>query len=166
MGKYYIGIDIGGTNLKAGLVDERGTLLATAKEPVDWVSPEAFMKTMAELTRSAAEKAGVGQKEICAVGMGVPGGVDTEKGMILYTCNIQLSNLPVADLFHQYLDVPVYLENDANCAALGELYAGAGRGCKDLIVVTLGTGECEGIVLYGGMLRWDAVSDGLVGLMV
>lgn len=166
MGKYYIGIDIGGTNLKAGLVDERGTLLATAKEPVDWVSPEAFMKTMAELTRSAAEKAGVGQKEICAVGMGVPGGVDTEKGMILYTCNIQLSNLPVADLFHQYLDVPVYLENDANCAALGELYAGAGRGCKDLIVVTLGTGIGAGIVLNRKLLRGVNDAAGEVGHMV
>ena len=150
MGKYYIGIDIGGTNLKAGLVDERGTLLATAKEPVDWVSPEAFMKTMAELTRSAAEKAGVGQKEICAVGMGVPGGVDTEKGMILYTCNIQLSNL----------------ENDANCAALGELYAGAGRGCKDLIVVTLGTGIGAGIVLNGKLLRGVNDAAGEVGHMV
>lgn len=166
MGKYYIGIDIGGTNLKAGLVDEAGTLLATAKTPVNWVSADAFVKTLAELSVAAAEKAGVEKSEICAVGMGVPGGVDTEKGTILYTCNIQLSDLPITERFRCHLDVPVYLENDANCAALGELYAGAGRGCKDLIVITLGTGVGAGIILNGKLLRGVNGAAGEVGHMV
>ena len=65
MGKYYIGIDIGGTNLKAGLVDATGTLLATAKTPVKWGGAEAFVKTLAELSVTAAEKAGVEKSEIC-----------------------------------------------------------------------------------------------------
>ena len=166
MGKFYVGIDIGGTNLKAGLVDENGTLLATAKTPVVWEGAEAFVKTLADLSLSAAEKAGVEQSDICAVGMGVPGSVDTENGEILYTCNIELSNLPITDRFRQHLDVPVYLENDANCAALGELSAGAGRGCKNLIVITLGTGIGAGIVLNGKILRGINGTAGEVGHMV
>lgn len=166
MGKKYIGIDIGGTNLKAGLVDEDGRLLATAKAPVHWVSPEDFVKTLAILSKEAALKADVSKEEICAVGMGVPGGVDTKAGKVLYTCNIPLSDLPVAELFRRELDVPVYLENDANCAALGEYYAGAGKGCESLIVITLGTGIGGGIILNGRILHGVNGAAGEVGHMV
>lgn len=166
MGRKYIGIDIGGTNLKAGLVDEDGTILAAAKAPVHWVSAEKFVETLAALSVEAAKKAGVEKEEICAVGMGVPGGVDTEKGKILYTCNIRLSDLPIAEMFQKYFDVPVYLENDANCAALGEYYAGAGKGCKSLIVITLGTGVGAGILFNGKLLRGVNGAAGEVGHMV
>lgn len=163
MGKYYIGIDVGGTNLKAGLVDETGALCATAKTPLSWSCAEDFVKALAELCISAAEKAKIGKEEICAVGMGVPGEVDREQGKILYTCNIPLRNVPIAALFHNYLDAPIYLDNDANCAALGEYYAGAGRGCKNLIVVTLGTGVGAGILLGGKLLRGVNGDAGEVG---
>ena len=109
MSKKYVGIDIGGTNLKAGVVDETGTLLSAAKTPLQFTTPEAFVETLAGLSRQAAEAAGIGAEEICAVGMGVPGEVDTEHGTILYTCNIPLADLPVGALFRRYLDVPVYL---------------------------------------------------------
>ncbi len=166
MGKKYIGVDIGGTNLKAGLVDEDGALLATAKTPVHWVGAEEFVKTLAILSKEAAEKAGVTWADICAVGMGVPGGVDTKAGKVLYTCNIPLSGLPVAELFRRELDVPVYLENDANCAALGEYCAGAGKGCESLIVITLGTGIGGGVILNGKVLHGVNGAAGEVGHMV
>ena len=73
MSKKYVGIDIGGTNLKAGVVDETGTLLSAAKTPLQFTTPEAFVETLAGLSRQAAEAAGIGAEEICAVGMGVPG---------------------------------------------------------------------------------------------
>lgn len=166
MSKKYVGIDIGGTNLKAGVVDETGTLLSAAKTPLQFTTPEAFVETLAGLSRQAAEAAGIGAEEICAVGMGVPGEVDTEHGTILYTCNIPLADLPVGALFRRYLDVPVYLENDANCAALAEYWAGAGKGCHSLIVVTLGTGVGAGIVLGGKLLRGINGTAGETGHMV
>ena len=151
--QYYIGIDIGGTNLKAGLVGNDGTLLASEKAPLSWSGTEDFVETLATLSIQAAQKAGISQDEICAVGMGVPGEVDVKQGSILYTCNIPLSDVPVAELFKKYLDVPVYLDNDANCAALGEYYVGVGKGCKNFVVVTLGTGIGAGIMLDGKLLR-------------
>ena len=166
MEQYDIGIDIGGTNLKAGVVDEKGALLATAKTPVQWSGAQAFVKTLAELAVAAAQKAGVAREQIRSVGMGVPGGVDAKTGKILYTCNISLSDLSVAEEFRGYLDVPVYLENDANCAALGEFYAGAGRECQNLIVITLGTGVGAGILLNGQLLRGVNGAAGEVGHMV
>lgn len=166
MGKKYIGIDIGGTNLKAGLVAENGTLLASAKTPLVWSDADSFVKTLAELSVQAAEKAGVDRTEICAVGMGVPGEVDAEQGRILYTCNIPLLDVPVAELFTKYLEVPVYLDNDANCAALGEYYAGAGKNCRNFVVVTLGTGVGAGILLNGQLLRGVNGTAGEAGHMV
>lgn len=153
MSKKYIGIDIGGTNLKAGVVDESGALLATAKTPLEWTTEADFIKTLAELSAAAAAEAGAAKEEICAVGMGVPGEVDGERGLIVNTCNIPLSNVSIAEEFHKHWDVPVFLDNDANCAALGEFYAGAGKGCRNLIVITLGTGVGAGIIVNGRLLR-------------
>lgn len=166
MGKYYVGIDIGGTNLKAGLVDASSRLLATAKTPLCWSSAEGFVEVLAKLCIDAAQKANIKKEEICAVGMGVPGEVDREHGRILYTCNIPLRDLPIAELFHKYLKAPIYLDNDANCAALGEYYAGAGQGFENIIVVTLGTGVGAGIILGGRLLRGANGAAGEVGHMV
>ena len=166
MEQYDIGIDIGGTNLKAGVVDGKGALLAAAKTPVQWSGAQAFVKTLADLAAAAAQKAGVAREQIRSVGMGVPGGVDAQTGKILYTCNISLSDLSIAEEFRGYLDVPVYLENDANCAVLGEFYAGAGQGCRNLIVITLGTGVGAGILLNGQLLRGVNGAAGEVGHMV
>ena len=163
MSKKYVGIDIGGTNLKAGVVDETGTLLSAAKTPLQFTTPEAFVETLAGLSRQAAEAAGIGAEEICAVGMGVPGEVDTEHGTILYTCNIPLADLPVGALFRRYLDVPVYLENDANCALYGEIFAGAGRRWETFLLVTVGTGVGGGIVLDKKIYRGFNGAGGEIG---
>lgn len=166
MEKKYIGIDIGGTNLKAGVVNAKGELLATEKTPLEWTNAEAFVKVLAELSIAAAKKAGVALGEIAAVGMGVPGEVDNKTGMITHTVNIPLENVPVEQVFRTYLDVPVYLDNDANCAAIGEYYAGAGKGCKDFVVVTLGTGVGAGVIVDGRMVRGFNGAGGEAGHMV
>lgn len=166
MGKYYIGIDIGGTNLKAGLVSDTGALLATAKTPLVWENEAEFVRTLAALSRKAAEKAGVPESEIAAVGMGVPGEVDPRGGRIVYTPNIPISDFSIEKSFRTDLDVPVYLGNDANCAALGEYHAGAGKGVRNLIVVTLGTGVGAGILLDGKLMTGANGAAGEAGHMV
>lgn len=160
----YVGLDVGGTNLKAGLVDEAGRLLATRKIPLgEFQGDERFVQKLAELTAQAARDGGVLPEKLEYVGMGIPGAV--AEGDILYTCNIPLQNVPIGKLFRRYLDVPVLLENDANCAAVGEYFCGAGRGTRDFAVVTLGTGIGGGFIL-GGKLYAASGMAGEVGHMV
>ena len=122
----YIGIDIGGTNLKAGLVDEDGRLLAVKTMKIREVSdPDALTDTLVALTRELAQEGGVPMEEIASVGAGVPGVVDIRTGSIVYTCNLPLRNIPLRKLFKRRLGLHLYVENDANCAALAEYHAGA-----------------------------------------
>ena len=144
----FVGIDVGGTNLKAGLVDQEGHLLAAARRPVSgFTGAEDFATDLTELVLQAAKEGGVGVEALESVGIGLPGAVDG--GDVLFTTNIPMENVPLAKLFRQRLDVPVYLGNDADCAAVGEFFGGAGRGCRDFVVVTLGTGIGAGIILDG-----------------
>lgn len=148
----YIGIDVGGTNLKAGIVSQDGALLATKKMPLGaWESAEAFAKTLVRLARDLLAEHGMDEADVQAMGIGIPGLVDSAKGIISYTPNIPMREVPIAALMQQEWDIPIYLGNDANCAALGEYYAGAGRGVQSLIVVTLGTGIGSGIVINGAI---------------
>lgn len=147
----YIGIDVGGTNLKAGLVDAEGTILKTVRIPLDFQGAEPFAKTLAELSR-AVLRDGVSAEY---VGVGLPGAVSG--GDILFTTNIPMENIPLERLFRRHLDVPLLLGNDADCAAVGELFCGAGRGTQDFGVITLGTGIGVGLIL-NGKLRGGAVS--------
>ena len=132
----YIGIDVGGTNLKAGLVDGEGNILKVERVPLDFHGPEAFAKTLAELSKK------VMQESVRWAGIGLPGAVDG--GDVLFTTNI-----PLERLFRQHLDLPLLLGNDADCAAVGEFFRGAGKGTQDFAVVTLGTGVGAGLILNG-----------------
>ena len=160
---YYIGIDVGGTNLKAGLVREDGQILAVERTPLAFENPEQFARTLAQLGQSVLRQAGVPASEVVSAGIGIPGAV--AGGDILYTCNIPLRDVPLSRLFRHYLDVPVLLENDANCAAVGEWLCGAGRGTQQFIVVTLGTGVGGGLILNGKLYSGSGMV-GEVGHMV
>ena len=152
----FVGIDVGGTNLKAGLVDGSGKLLAAARRPLcGFTGAKAFAADLAELALQAVAEGGARVEELEAVGIGMPGAVDG--GNVLFTPNIPIENVPLERLFRQHLDIPVYLGNDADCAAVGEFFGGAGRGFQDFVVVTLGTGIGAGIIL-GGKLRGGLAS--------
>ena len=141
-----VGIDVGGTNLRAGVVDEQGKLLSRVSQPVGTLkSPEELIRRLAELAQKAVEDAGTPENQIQSVGVGIPGAVS--EGNILYTCNLPLQDVPFEQLFRRFFDRPVYLENDANCAAAGEWLYGAGRGRKNFVMVTLGTGLGGGFIL-------------------
>lgn len=137
----YIGIDVGGTNLKAGLVDEMGNIVKVERIPLDFQGPEHFAQTLAELSQK------VMQEKVRWVGVGLPGAVD--EGNVLFTTNIPMENVPLEQMFRKHLDLPLLLGNDADCAAVGEFFGGAGKGTRDFAVVTLGTGVGAGIIVDG-----------------
>ena len=137
----YIGIDVGGTNLKAGLVDEVGNIVKVERVPLDFQGPERFAEILAELSKRVI------QEKVRWVGVGLPGAVDG--GDVLFTTNIPMENVPLERLFRKHLDLPLLLGNDADCAAVGEFFGGAGKGTRDFAVVTLGTGVGAGIIVDG-----------------
>ena len=159
----HLGIDVGGTNLKAGLVDDQGKLVQVCRTPLNFCGAEAFVDALGELALRTVRESGVDPASVETVGMGIPGAVS--EGRIIYTSNIPLQDVPVEKWFRRYLDVPVFLGNDADCAAVGEYFHGAGRGSRDFVVVTLGTGVGGGLVI-GGKLQTGLGMGGEVGHMV
>lgn len=143
----YIGIDLGGTNIAAGVVDENGKILAQDSTPTlnerDYTE---IVKDMAMLCKKIIKEAGLEEKDIKAIGIGSPGSIDNENGVVTYANNLKMDNTPIAAELKKYLDVPVNVENDANAAAYGE-YVINGEGVDDFIFITLGTGVGGGIVI-------------------
>lgn len=150
---YTIGIDIGGTNLKAGLVDEQEGLVTTASMPLQWVSPEKLVEDLLDLSDGLLRRQGIDRGAVFAIGIGVPGVVDHAAGTIVKTTNIPIRNLPVAELIGRGWHVPVHLGNDADCAAWGEYCHFARSEEESLVLVTLGTGIGTGLVLNGRIHR-------------
>lgn len=149
----YIGIDLGGTNIAAGLVSDDGKILCQGSVPTNNGRPnEEIVKDMAELAKSLISEYGAVVDDIKAVGIGCPGTIDFETGEVVYSNNIKMEHFPLAEIFRKYLDIPVKVDNDANCAALGE-YVVNGQGAKSFLFITLGTGVGGGLVLNGEMYR-------------
>ena len=127
---YYLGIDLGGTNVAAAAVDGAGHILGRASLPTPiGAGPEGVADTMAAAARAAAADAGLPPEGAASVGLGAAGSVDPERGLIRYWSNLDFRDVPVVSMLRERLDRPVLLENDANAAALGEYVAGAGRRC-------------------------------------
>ncbi len=148
---YYLGVDLGGTNIAIGLVDENFKIVLKDKVPTGASRPTSdIMDDMAALCKSIAERAGVTFDDIEYVGIATPGSVDPKTGYVRYANNIRMENYPIANELKSRIPVKkVLLENDANAAALAEAKAGAGKGYSDLVMITLGTGVGGGIVIDG-----------------
>jgi len=144
----YLGIDLGGMNVAAAVVEETGGILGRASLPTPQ-GVEPVVECMAQAARAAAQDAGVDLWEIAAVGVGAPGAIQPEAGVVKFWSNLDFRDVPLAGLLSAKLNRPVLLENDANAAALGEYAAGAGRGSASLVAITLGTGVGGGAVLNG-----------------
>ena len=147
----YIGVDIGGMSVKAGLVDEKGNILFKDTAVTRAAAPaEEIVADIAALVRSVAERGGATLSGLGGVGVGSPGSVDDAAGVVRYSCNINFVRTPFAALLGGMLGIDnVKISNDANCAALGETVFGAGRGARNSVTVTLGTGVGTGIVVDG-----------------
>ena len=162
----YIGIDIGGTNLKSGMVDEGGRIVAIKKMKMASITDAlSLTEAIHGLVLDLCKETETEEAELFSVGVGCPGTVEIRGGSILSTCNLPFRNVPLRRLYHQVSRTPLYIENDANCAALGEYYAGAGRGSKRFITVTLGTGVGGGIIHNGKIYHGSNGMAGEVGHM-
>ena len=148
--KYYIGIDLGGTNIVAAVVDEAYKILTKASTKTNRPRPaEAIADDMAAMAIQAVKDAGLTMDDIEWVGVGTPGIANSETGIIEYSNNLGFENTPMADLIRKHIDKPIYIENDANAAAYGEYVAGAAKGAKNAVCITLGTGVGGGIIIDG-----------------
>ena len=144
-----LGVDLGGTNIKVALVDEKGNILQQASCPTNLPRPaEAVCDDIAALCRQLA----VGRSDVAGVGVGCPGTVDDATGMVLYSNNLAWSNFAMGPYLQSRVGLPVRLANDANAAALGEALAGCARGADSAVILTLGTGVGGGVVLGGKLL--------------
>lgn len=148
---YRIGVDVGGTNLVAAVVNEDYQLVSVAKCKTAMPRPaDAIVDDMARLVREAAQSAGVALSEVEMVGFGCPGTCNPDTGVVEFSNNLGFENLPLKDMLSERLDgMPVYIENDANAAAIGEFLAGAAKGTKSCVCITLGTGVGGGVIIDG-----------------
>lgn len=147
---YRIGIDIGGTFVKAGVVAEDYSILGRASLPTGIGRPlETVIDDIAGTARDAVAAAGLTMENIAVVGAGCPGTCNPDTGEVEYSNNLRFENVPLVTELSRRLGKPVYIQNDANAAVLGEALAGAARGVKNCVVVTLGTGVGAGVLIDG-----------------
>ena len=142
-----IGVDLGGTKVLAGVVDADGNVHETVERPTVTTSQAALLDELAALVRELPQD-GVG-----AVGFGIPSRIDHDRGIALGAVNIPIRDVPFIDEMAGRLGLPVEMENDASCAAYAEFKLGAGRGVRDLLTLTLGTGVGGGVITGGALFR-------------
>ncbi|MBQ8121767.1 MAG: ROK family protein [Ruminococcus sp.] len=148
--KYYVGIDLGGTNIVAGVVDEEYNIVAKASTKTNCPRPEKeIADDMAKMALEAVKNAGLTIDQIEWVGVGTPGIANSSTGIIEYSNNLGFKNTPMVKYIQETIDKPVFIENDANAAAYGEFVAGAAKGAKNAVCITLGTGVGGGIIIDG-----------------
>lgn len=160
---YYIGIDLGGTNIAAGVVNDAGKIVVKDSIPTGRERDVTdIIKDMADLALKVTKDAGLTPKDIKSVGIGCPGTVDSQNGIVVYANNLKMDKTPVSAEFRKVFDVPVYLENDANAAAYGE-YVASGEKVGCYVFMTLGTGVGGGIILDGKIYRGFNCAGGEIG---
>ena len=150
----YIGVDLGGTNVKVGLVDGSGNILATDKRPTNaQESADAPLNQIVDSINAVMTGGGVTADDIVGIGIGSPGPLNAKKGIILRAGHLpHWFNFPLADRVSVRIGVPAHIQNDATIFAYGEWWMGSGRGLDDFFAVTLGTGIGGGAVCGGQLL--------------
>ena len=162
---YRIGVDLGGTNIAVGVVDENLKMVGRSKVKTNAPRPaEEIFADMAKACLAAVEDAGITMQDVASVGIGSPGTINKDTGMIEFSNNLEFFNVSARELLQAKLgNLPIYIDNDANCAALGEAYAGAGHGVSSFIAITLGTGVGSGIVIDGKLVTGVNFAAGEMG---
>ena len=161
---YAFGVDIGGTTVKLGLFDEAGSVLDKWEIPTRKENGgEAILPDVAKSILAKLEEKGIAVKEVKGIGVGAPGAVDEEGTMVGGAVNLGWGVLNIPEILHRFLDVPVKANNDANVAALGEMWQGGGKGYSNMVAVTLGTGVGGGIIIGGKILTGATGAGGEIG---
>ena len=162
-----LGIDLSGTNIAAGLTDETGKLLCRHSNPTG--VGRAREEILSDICRTAAEvceQYGISADDVASIGIGVPGSVNKAECKMVFGTNLGMNQVRFEEVFRPTFTCPVYIDNDANCAALGECYGGAGIGCKSMVMVTLGTGIGGGLVFDGHIFSGCGDVAGEIGHMI
>ncbi len=146
--KHYLGIDLGGTNIAVGITDENGSIIAKYSAKTNAAQPfEGLVRDIAETAKKAVENAGLQLEDIAAVGLGTPSCINPRTNLLVNANNLNWQNVPLYDELKKYFDMPVFIQNDAACAALGEAVCGAASEYENAVMVTLGTGVGSGIIM-------------------
>ena len=162
-----IGIDLGGTKIAAGLVDEGRNLGASVQEPTRLPRPaKELAEAVFHLAERLLKEQGIAWEQVECVGIGIPGTVNRETDCVEYANNFGFENVPFVKMVKDWFPCPLYAENDAKAAAWGEYLAGAGQGSRSMTAVTLGTGVGGGIILNGTILEGENGAAGELGHMV
>ncbi|MGN1051338.1 MAG: ROK family protein [Acutalibacteraceae bacterium] len=164
---YKLGIDLGGTNIVAGVVDKHYNIIAKVSCKTAVPRPEGDVcDSMAEVAKKAIKKAKLTLNDIDTIGIGVPGAVNPETGVIETSPNLFFQNWEVSKMMEERLGKKVKIENDANAAALGEFLAGSAKGSKNAVAITLGTGVGGGIIIDGKIYSGSNFAGAELGHMV
>ena len=155
--KYYVGIDLGGTFIKGGIVDEAGKILLVDKTPTEKKKgcdgADGVAANIAALVKSLLERQNLTTKDVVGIGMGAPGMIDSTTGVVLYWSNMGWKDFELGAKLEKLTGLPVKIANDANVAALGEVKFGAARKFNSAVMITLGTGVGGGIVVDGKLVE-------------
>lgn len=161
---YHLGIDLGGTNIAVGVVDENFNIIGRGKKKTNCPRPaDEICDDMATAARMAIEDAGITMDDIDTIGIGAPGSINPFTGVIAVSNNLDFENVHMGEMLKERLGRDVFLENDANAAAYGEFLAGAGKGTKDMVAITLGTGVGGGIIIDGKLFAGSNLAGGELG---
>ena len=154
---YYIGIDVGGMSIKAGVADINGNVLhkTTIVTRGNYDAEYTISNDIHKLIVKLLDEANIPEEKIAAVGIGQAGSIDSERGIINYWNNIPMKNVHVVEELKKWHKTPVFIDNDANVAALGECVFGAAKGLRNVMLVTLGTGVGSGIIIDGKIYRGE-----------
>lgn len=164
MGRYAFGVDIGGTTVKIGLFDGTGDLLDKWEIPTNKANNgESILQDIADSLLTRMKDKGIREEELAGIGVGAPGAVDDEGTLVGGAVNIGWKPFNIPEALNAYIKVPVKAANDANAAAFGEMWKGGGRGCQNMVAVTLGTGVGGGIIVGGNILTGATGAGGEIG---
>jgi glucokinase len=144
-----IGVDLGGTKMAVGVVDSEQHVHYQGSEPSTGLSENKLVEELADELLEARSA----RPDVLAAGLGIPATIDRDRGVAIHAVNLDITDVPIRDEMQKRLGLPVYLDNDANAAALAEFLYGAGRGSTDMIMLTLGTGIGGGLILNGEVYR-------------
>ncbi len=164
---YKVGIDLGGTNIVAGVVSEDYKIVAKAQCKTSVPRPEGeICDSMAQVALKAIEKAGITLDDVAHIGIGVPGAVNPKTRVVEYSANLFFHNWEISKMMEERIDKYVKIENDANAAAWGEFLAGSAKGVKNAVCITLGTGVGGGIIVNGQLYSGSNYAGAELGHMV
>jgi glucokinase len=157
-----IGVDLGGTKMAVGVVDSERQVLYKGTEPSVGLSEDQVVEDLARELQEAKEA----RPDVLAAGLGIPATIDHDRGLAIHAVNLTITDVPIRDLMQERIGLPVFVDNDANVAALAEHLYGAGRGAQDVVMLTIGTGIGGGLVLGGEVYRGSTGAGAELGHIV